>query len=84
MVNSEKIKMFLWNCIVINFIILILLSPIVFFSDAVYQIHSQWFKASNEEFVTYLYYVIAFYKLMWIFFNIVPYIALRMLYKKSS
>lgn len=80
----KKIKSFLWKCVVINFIILIFMFPILLFSDEVYEIHSQWFQGSNEEFATYIYYILGFYKLIWIFFNVVPYIALRMLDKKDD
>jgi len=79
----KKIKRFLWKCVVINFIILIFMFPILLFSDEVYEIHGQWFHGSKEEFSTYIYYILGFYKLIWIFFNVVPYIAFRMLDKKD-
>ncbi len=83
----NKIKNFLWKCVVINFIILIFMFPILLFSDEVYKIHSQWFQwfqGSKGEFATYIYYILGFYKLIWIFFNVVPYLALRMLDKKDD
>jgi hypothetical protein len=80
----NKIKSFLWKCVVINFFILIFMLPIFFFSDEVYEIHSQWFQGSKVEFATYIYYILGFYKLAWIFFNVVPYFALRMLDKKDD
>jgi hypothetical protein len=85
--DVNKIKSFLWKCVVINFIILILMLPILLFSDEVYEIHSQWFQwfqGSKVEFATYIYYILGFYKLIWIFFNVVPYLALRMLDKKDD
>jgi hypothetical protein len=81
--DVNKIKSFLWKCVVINFIILILMLPILLFSDEVYEIHNQWFKGSKADFSTYIYYILGIYKLIWIFFNVVPYIALRMLDKKD-
>ena len=82
--DVKKIKDFLWKCVVINFVILIFLFPILFFSDEVYEIHSQWFQGSKAEFALYIYYILGFYKLMWIFFTVVPYIALRMIDKKDD
>ena len=82
--TSEKLKTFLWKCLVINFFILILLSLTVFLANELYAIHSQWFLASKEEFVIYIYYFIALYKILWIFFNVVPYFALRMIDKKEA
>ena len=63
---------------------LIFLFPIWLFSDEVYKIHSQWFQGSKVEFAAYIYYILGFYKLIWIFFNVVPYIALRMLDEKDN
>ena len=81
--TSEKLKTLLWKCLVINFFILILLSLAVFLGGELYAIHSHWFLASKEEFVTYIYYFIGLYKILWIFFNVVPYFALRMIDKKE-
>ncbi len=58
--------------------------PLLFFSDEVYQIHSLWFQGSKVEFAVYIYYILGIYKLVWIFFNVVPYIALRLLDKKDE
>jgi len=82
--TSEKVKAILWKCLVINFFMLILLSIGVLLSDQIYKIHSNWFSGSKEEFANFLYYVIAFYKTAWIFFNVVPYLAIRWVDKKNS
>ncbi len=82
--TSKRLKTILWKCLVINFFFLILLSLAIFFADAIYEIHSRWFLASKEEFVTYIYYIVGFYKIAWIFFNIVPYLALRMIDKEIA
>lgn len=82
--TTEKLKTLLWKCLVINFFFLIILSLAVFFSEEIYAIHSRWFLASKEEFVTYIYYIVGFYKIAWIFFNVVPYLALRMIDKKNA
>ena len=82
--TAQKLKTFLWNCLVINFFFLILLSFALFFSDEAYTIHRRWFLASKEDFVTYIYFIVGFYKMAWIFFNVVPYLALRMIDKKIT
>lgn len=56
----------------------------MFFSDEVYSIHSRWFSGSKEEFSTLLYTMIGAYKIIWIFFNVAPYLALRWHDKKSN
>jgi hypothetical protein len=77
-------RLILWKCLATNFVILILLAPLIFVSDVVYEIHGNWFQGSKEEFSVYIYYVISFYKMLVIFFNLVPYIALRMIEDEST
>ena len=60
--DVKTLKKFLWKCVVINFIILIFMFPLWLFSDAVYEIHSQWFLGSKVEFAAYIYYVLGFYR----------------------
>lgn len=45
--------------------------------DFVYRFHGKWFKLSEEKFDAIHYALIGFYKLSIILFNIVPYLALR-------
>jgi hypothetical protein len=82
--TSENFKKILWNCLVINFLFLLLLSAALFLADPLYSIHSNWFLGSKAEFVTYIYYLVGFYKMGWIFFNVVPYIALWMMDKNPA
>ncbi len=50
---------------------------LVFAGDLVYRLHTKWFKMSREQFDIVHYSAIAFYKLAFFLFNIVPYLALR-------
>jgi len=45
--------------------------------DFMYRIHGKWFKLSEEKFDAIHYALIGFFKLSMILFNIVPYLALR-------
>jgi len=40
--------------------------------------HGQWFKLSDESFAAIHYKVLAYFKLLWVFFNLTPYLVLRL------
>ena len=80
----EKIKSILGICLVINLFVLAMLSLSFFFADQIYAIQAHWFLASKETFVTCIYCFIGSYKLAWIFFNVVPYFALRIFLRRSE
>lgn len=74
----EITRDFLGWCSVIN--MGLLLWWFMFFTlvhDLVYRIHSKWFKLSVERFDAIHYAGMAFFKISIILFNIVPYLALR-------
>ncbi|MGB2692746.1 MAG: DUF6868 family protein [Thermodesulfobacteriota bacterium] len=74
----EIIRSFLGWCSVINVGVLIFWW--LFFTLAhgfVYRFHGKWFKLSVEKFDAIHYMSMAFFKISIILFNIVPYIALR-------
>ncbi|MEX0326602.1 MAG: DUF6868 family protein [Puniceicoccaceae bacterium] len=50
---------------------------IVFAHDFVYRMHTRWFKLSVEEFDKIHYTGMAFFKVLIFAFNLVPYLALR-------
>jgi hypothetical protein len=77
--NTSTLKKFLWNCILINAAVLGVMFIILMASDYVYKIHSLWFKGSSVQFKNMLYSLLSYYKLAFFFFNVVPYIALRMM-----
>jgi len=65
-------------CSVINLgILLFWLSWLQLGHDWVYQFHGKWFKLSMERFDTIHYTLFGFFKIGIILFNIVPYLALR-------
>ncbi|MDG4813131.1 hypothetical protein P8629_08950 [Hydrogenovibrio sp. 3SP14C1] len=78
--TMEILQAFLGWCLVFNFSLLIIW--FVFFTFAhrwVYRMHSLWFDLSVERFDQVHYSGMAFYKLMIIIFNLVPYLALLMI-----
>jgi hypothetical protein len=48
----------------------------VFAHDLLYRLHTKWFKISPEQFDAIHYAGIAFYKILIILFNVVPFLAL--------
>jgi len=67
-------------CSVINMGLLLWWFLIIHFAhDWVYKFHSKWFKVSVETFYAIHYAGIAFFKVGVFVFNIVPYIALRII-----
>jgi hypothetical protein len=74
----ETIRDVLAWCSVMN-IILLFLWFIMFAlaRDWVYRMHSKWYKLSQDAFNTIHYSGIAFFKIVIFVFNIVPYLALR-------
>ena len=81
--TTTQLKAFLWQCTKINFFFLLFTFVVLLLSEPVYQIHQYFYSGSLEEFKKNLYYMMGIYKLFWLFFNVVPYVALRMLEKKA-
>lgn len=50
---------------------------ILFAHDWTYRMHSRWFKLSEERFDSLHYTLMGFFKLIVIVFNVMPYLALR-------
>jgi hypothetical protein len=69
-------EFFMW-CTIINGGILILTSLIyIFAQQSIYSMHKKWFSISREEFNIAIYSFMGLYKIFFIIFNLVPYIAL--------
>jgi hypothetical protein len=67
---------FMW-CTIINGAILILSSLILVFAGGfVFRMHSRWFAMPRETFNAVIYSFLGFYKVVFITFNLVPYVAL--------
>lgn len=77
----ESIKLFFLWCTVINAVLLFFsffLSLIA--RKYVYKLHYKFFSISEEAFNTIIYCSLGLYKLLFVFFNIIPLIVLYILY----
>ena len=78
--DMQMLTTFLMWCTLINFVMLMLIFLIcVFAADWAYQIHSKWFPMPRETFNAILYSFLGLYKLMFFFFNVIPYAALLLI-----
>lgn len=78
--SLEILRAFLGWCTLINLgLLLWWWLWLVFGRDWVYGMHGRWFKLSEERFDAIHYGAIAFFKLCVIVFNLVPYLALRII-----
>ena len=76
--ESEEIRKVLGWCLAINMGFLMQwFLGIVFARDFVFRIHSRWFKIAEERFDEIHYTMMGHFKLAVIVFNLVPYLALR-------
>lgn len=74
----DIIRNVLLLCSVINIGLFIVAALIFCFGrDFVYRIHGRWYKVPEESFNTVFYASMLFYKICILVFNIVPYLALR-------
>lgn len=68
---------FMW-CTIINGALLVLSFLICAFeADRIYRIHSRWFPISREAFNVAIYSFLGAYKIVFVAFNLVPYLALE-------
>ena len=66
-----------WSTVINMALLLWWLLILMLAHDWVYRIHSKWFKLSRESFDTIHYAGIGLFKICIFFFNLVPYLALR-------
>jgi len=72
-------KFFMW-CSIINGALLILSALLLtFMQDFIYSLHSKWFHIPRETFSVIIYSFLGGYKILFIVFNLVPYVALVVL-----
>jgi len=75
---GQLVRVLLW-CAVLNMAVLLAWAGMfIFKKELMYGLHSCWFKLSPEQFDALHYGGMAFYKLLIIFFNIVPLLAVWM------
>lgn len=74
----ELLRAALGWCTLINYAVLAWwFLFIVFAHDLTYRLHARWFKLSEERFDSIHYTLMGFFKLIVLVFNLVPYLALR-------
>lgn len=75
-------KFFMW-CTIINGILLILvIIGCMLAPELVSGVHGKLFHITREKVNMVFYLFIGFYKMLWLVFNLVPYVALRIVKKK--
>ena len=76
--EAEEIRKVLGWCLAINMgFLMVWFLGIVFARDFAFRIHSRWFKIAEERFDEIHYTMMGHFKLAVIVFNLVPYLALR-------
>ncbi|MFP4579441.1 MAG: DUF6868 family protein [Candidatus Sumerlaeia bacterium] len=72
-------QFFMW-CTLLNFVFLIFSFLFLAFAGGfVYRIHSKWFPMSRETFNILVYSFLAAHKILWVVFNLVPWISLNII-----
>ncbi|MBT7065554.1 MAG: hypothetical protein HN919_04580 [Verrucomicrobia bacterium] len=72
-------KFFMW-CTVLNLgFLMITFLFLAFGGDFVYKKHSKWFPMPRETFNVVVYAFLGLYKICFVMFNLIPYVALRIM-----
>ena len=79
----NQLKSFLWQCTKLNFFFLLFVFIVLLFSDQVYLIHQYFYGGTSIDFKKDLYLIMGLYKLMWVFFNLIPYYVVRTIEKQN-
>lgn len=78
--NMTQWTNFLGYCLILNYAILIIwFFAFVFIKNFIKKLHLRWFKLSDTQFDAIHYSAMAVYKILILVFNLVPYIALKLL-----
>lgn len=78
--NVELLKLFLGWCTIINAALLVLTTLMVALAGGwIHGMHSKFHRISRESFNIAMYYMVGIFKLLFIVFNLVPYIVLVMI-----
>jgi hypothetical protein len=84
MTADSALGFLLW-CLIINYGILLLWFLVFWFGhDWMFRLHSRWFHMSQERFDSIHYAAMAVYKVGILLFNLVPYVALRLVVLHAS
>ncbi len=77
--NLEILVSFLAWCTLINLVILIIWRLVLAFAGGWMRgMHRKWFDLSDESFAAVHYKLLAYFKVLWVVFNLTPYLALRL------
>lgn len=80
MMSRERfLRMLAWSTLINYLLLLIWFVAIVIAHDWVYKFHSQWFSITEANFDMIHYFGMLCYKLFIIFFNLIPYLILRII-----
>jgi hypothetical protein len=78
--NVQFVSEFLLWCLAINYIVLLFwFAAFIFAHGWMFRLHSRWFHISEDRFDSIHYTGMAIYKVSILLFNLVPYIALRIM-----
>jgi len=69
----------LWSAIINLGLLMISFLAFTLGRNFIYRVHGKWYDIKKEEFNTIIYSGMMFYKICILFFNIVPYIVLRII-----
>jgi hypothetical protein len=79
--TTNEIKDFLLLCVIVNYVFLLIWAgAFIFAHDWMYRLHSRWFNIPVETFDAIHYAGLAIYKIAVIMLNLVPLIALWLLF----
>jgi hypothetical protein len=70
----------LWSAIINLGLLILSFLAFTFGSDFIYRVHGKWYDIKKDQFNAIVYSGMMFYKICILFFNIVPYIVLRILW----
>ena len=79
----SQLRVFLWQCTKLNFFFLLLFSVGLLFSEQVFLLHAYFYGGTLIEFKKDLYLILGLYKVLWIFFNLIPYWVVRSMDKAT-
>ena len=83
--TQAKIQSFLGWCTIINALILIYIWLWIWLgSDWIYEVQANFFDIERDDYDEIWLMFMGYFKLSWIFFNVVPYFALRIMSRKSD
>ncbi len=76
--DMRKLETSLMWWTIINGVLLVLgTAAVVFAPDLGFRLQAEWFRIPRETLHTHIYLILGLYKLLWLFFNVAPYAALK-------